>query len=162
LITAGRMPARALGPREAAMVMTGAPVPAGCDAVVMQERTRSADDGVRVEEPEVRAGQNILRRGGEMRGGAGVLPRRAMLKPAHLGVLAPVGRTSVRVVRPRVAIVPPGDELVEPARMPGPGQIRNSNAIMLQALAVEEMAAAEVLPIAPDEPARLRRILKRG
>src|SRR5437762_10633599 len=56
LITAGQVPMRDLAPREAAVVMTGAPVPPGCDAVVMHERTRSADGGVWLEEAEVRAG----------------------------------------------------------------------------------------------------------
>ena len=162
LITAGRTPTRGLAAREAAVVMTGAPVPPGSDAVVMHERTRSGDGGVYVEEAEVRAGQNILVRGREMRAGEVVVSRGTILKPAHLGVLASVGRTSVPVLRPRLAIVPTGDELVEPDRLPGPGQIRNSNAILLQAMAIEERAAAEVLPIAPDEPAPLRQILERG
>jgi molybdopterin molybdotransferase len=162
LITAGQTPTRGLGPREAAVVMTGAPVPPGCDAVVMHERTLAAEGSVWVEAPAVRAGQNILPRGREMRAGEVVLTSGVILKPAHLGVLASVGRTSVRVVRPRVAIVPTGDELVEPDRIPGPGQIRNSNAILLQAMAIEETATAELLPIAPDEPARLRQILERG
>jgi molybdopterin molybdotransferase len=162
LITAGQTPTRGLGPREAAVIMTGAPVPSGCDAVVMHERTRSCEGGVWVEEPAVRAGQNLLPRGREMRAGEVVLTRGLVLKPAHLGVLASIGRTSVQVVRPRVAIVPTGDELVEPDRTPGPGQIRNSNAIMLQAMALEEAAAVETLPIAPDEPAGLRRTLERG
>jgi molybdopterin molybdotransferase len=162
LITAGQTPTRALGEREAAVVMTGAPVPLGCDAVVMHERTRSADGAVWVEEPAVRIGQNILPRGREMRAGEVVLTGGSILKPVHLGVLASVGRTSVAVVRPHVAIVPTGDELVEPDRTPGPGQIRNSNAVMLQAMVVEEAATAEALPIAPDEPERLRAILERG
>jgi molybdopterin molybdotransferase len=161
-ISAGQTPTRGLAVGEAAVVMTGAPVPPGSDAVVMHERTRSGDGGVWVEEAEVRAGQNILARGREMRAGEVVLTRGTILKPAHLGVLASVGRTSVRVVRPRVAIVPTGDELVEPERKPGPGQIRNSNAIMLQTMAIEEPAAAEVLPIAPDEPDPLRQVLARG
>jgi molybdopterin molybdotransferase len=97
-----------------------------------------------------------------MRAGEVVLTRGTLLKPAHLGVLAAVGRTSVRARRPHVTIVPTGDELVEPDRTPGPGQIRNSNAVMLRAMAIEEMAAADVLPIAPDEPTRLRQFLERG
>ncbi|HZW34450.1 MAG TPA: gephyrin-like molybdotransferase Glp [Isosphaeraceae bacterium] len=161
-ISAGQTPTRGLAVGEAAVVMTGAPVPPGSDAVVMHERTRSGDGGVWVEEAGVRAGQNILARGREMRAGEVVLSRGTILKPAHLGVLASVGRTSVRVVRPRVAIVPTGDELVEPERKPGPGQIRNSNAIMLQTMAIEETAAADVLPIAPDEPDPLRQVLARG
>ena len=59
-IMAGQTPTRPLAPGEAAVVMTGAPIPAGCDAVVMHERTRSDDGRVRIDEPEVRPGQNIL------------------------------------------------------------------------------------------------------
>ncbi len=163
LITAGQTPSRSLGPREAAVIMTGAPLPSGCDAVVMHERTRSDAGSVWVDEPEVRAGQNILPRAREMRAGDVVLAAGTVLKPAHLGVLASVGRTPVRVVpRPRMAVVSTGDELVEPDRTPGPGQIRNSNAIMLRALALEEFAEVESLPTAPDEPVELRQILERG
>ena len=98
-----------------------------------------------------------------MRAGEVVVARGSILRPARLGVLASVGRTEVRVVpRPLVAIVPTGDELVEPGQMPGPGQIRNSNAVMLQALAIQEGAGATVLPIAPDDPGPLGQILERG
>src|SRR5262249_25829560 len=149
-ITAGQTPARPLGPREAAVIMTGAPVPVGCDAVVMHERTRREGESVWLEEPAIRAGQNLLPRGREMRAGGVGVRAGTILKPAHLGVLASVGRVPVRVVRPRVAVVPTGDELVEPDQTPGPGQIRNSNTIMLRALAIEEGADAESLPTAPD------------
>jgi molybdopterin molybdotransferase len=163
LITAGRMPSRALGRREAAVIMTGAPIPPGCDAVVMQERTRSSDGRVWIEQVPVVSGQNLLRRGAEMRAGDVVVKRGSVLSPARLGVMASVGRSSVIVVpAPRVAIVPTGDELVEPDVKPGPGQIRNSNAVMLGALSREAAAVAETLPIAPDEPARLKEILARG
>ena len=77
-------------------------------------------------------------------------------------MLASVGRSQVKVLRPHVAILPTGDELVEPEKTPGPGQIRNSNALMLQALAIEEGATAETLPVAPDEPAQLRAALEGG
>jgi molybdopterin molybdotransferase len=80
-----------------------------------------------------------------------------------MGVLAAVGRSQVSVIpRPRVAIVPTGDELVEPDRIPGPGQIRNSNATMLAALATEAGATAEALPIAPDQPAALAAALSQA
>ncbi len=163
LITAGRIPTRALGRREAAVIMTGAPIPEGCDAVVMQERTRLLDGVVSIEQVPVRSGQNLLRRGAEMRTGDVVVARGSVLYPAQLGVVASVGRGSVSVVpTPRVAIVPTGDELVEPGETPGPGQIRNSNAVMLRAYSIEAHALAEALPIAPDEPARLSEILARG
>ncbi len=135
-ITAGRTPTRPLGPREAAAIMTGAPLPPGADAVVMIEQTQCREGGVLVEVETVRSGQNRLVRGREMRAGEIVLRRGVRLNAARLGLLASVGRTEVTVVpRPRVAIVPTGDELVEPDQVPGPGQIRNSNAVMLQALA---------------------------
>ncbi len=163
VITAGRIPTRALGRRQAALVMTGAPIPPGCDAVVMHERVRPLEGVVDVEETTVRPGQNILHRGREMRTGEVVVPRGSILAPARMGVLASVGRAKVRVVpRPQVAIVSTGDELVEPAETPGPGQIRNSNAVMLLGLAEAEGACAQSLPIAPDDPPRLRQVLARG
>jgi molybdopterin molybdotransferase len=163
LITAGRVPSQALRKREAAVIMTGAPIPAGCDAIVMLERTRSVDGVVVIEETAIRAGQNVLRRGAEMRADDVVLNRGSVLHPVQLGVLASVGRTEVQVTpRPRVSIVPTGDELVEPGETPGPGQIRNSNAVMLCALATESGALAAKLPIARDEPEALARILEQA
>lgn len=162
-ITAGRLPTRALGPREAAAIMTGAPLPEGADAVVMVERCRRGDDRVFIEPQPIASGMNRLTRGREWKAGEVVLRRGERLGPAHLGLLASVGRSGVLAVpAPRVAIVPTGDELVEPGQVPGPGQIRNSNAVTLHALAVEAGAKAEVSPIAPDDPDRLRAILARG
>jgi molybdopterin molybdotransferase len=163
VITAGRLPSRPLLPGETAVVMTGAPVPAGCDAVVMHEKTRTEDRHVVIEEPAVRPAQNLLARGREMRAGSIVVARQSILNPARLGVLASVGRTTVRIVpRPTAAIVPTGDELVEPSQVPGPGQIRNSNTIMLQALASQSGVDAEMSPIAADEEASLRKVLAEG
>ncbi len=160
LITAGRMPSRALRPGEAAVIMTGAPVPSGCDAVVMHERTHAHGGIVVIEETPVKAGQNLLRRGREMRAGEVVMQQGCVLHPTHLGVLASVGRSKVQVIRmPRVSIVPTGDELVEPGQTPGPGQIRNSNAVILRALATESGALAATLPIARDDPDELAGIL---
>jgi molybdopterin molybdotransferase len=74
-----------------------------------------------------------------------------------------VGKPQVLVVpRPKVAIVSTGDELVEPDRIPGSGQIRNSNSVMLAAQVMAHGAVVKVLPIAPDEPVELERILKEG
>jgi molybdopterin molybdotransferase len=162
-IMAGQVPSRPLGRGEAAVVMTGAPIPPECDAVVMHERTQAGEDRVLILEPEVKAGQNLMPRGQEMRAGDVVVAAGSILGPARLGVLASVGRVEVRVVpRPRVAIVPTGDELVDPGQVPGPGQIRNSNAVLLHALAIQEGARATVLPIAPDLPGPLATILERG
>ncbi len=164
LIVAGQSGSRGLRRREAAVIMTGAPVPPGCDAVVMHERTRKQSGGdVVIEQIPVKPGQNILRRGAEMLAGEVVLSRGSVLRPPQLGVLASVGRTDVQVIpRPRVSIVPTGDELVEPGEAPGPGQIRNSNAVMLRALATESGALATTLPIARDEPDELATLLDRA
>jgi molybdopterin molybdotransferase len=160
-ILAGQTPTRGLGSCEAAVIMTGAPLPAEADAVVMQEHTRSAHEDVVVDAPEVRTGQNILRRGRIYRLGDPLLRSGVQLSPSSLGLLASVGRTRVRVIpRPTLAILPTGDELVEPDQVPGPGQIRNSNAVMLEALAIDHHASARVYPIAPDEPGELRRVVQ--
>lgn len=162
-ITAGRTPTRPLGPCEAAAIMTGAPMPEGADAVVIVERTRRDGESVVIEHPTVTTGQNVMKRGREMKKGEAVLARGEVLNAASLGVLASVGRTRVEVTgRPRVAIVSTGDELVEPDRVPGPGQIRNSNATVLRALAAENGAEVETYPIAPDESKALREVLGRG
>jgi molybdopterin molybdotransferase len=143
--------------------MTGAPLPSGADAVVMVEQTRRQDEGVVIEDPAVAPGRSLLARGREMRAGEVVLRRGARLNPVRLGLLAAVGRTTVAITpRPEVVIVPTGDELVEPGRVPGPGQIRNSNALMLEAFAVGRGCRARALPIIPDDPEPLRAALERG
>jgi molybdopterin molybdotransferase len=143
--------------------MTGAPLPPGADAVVMIEQTRRSGDVVVIDDPAVTPGKFRLERGRELRAGDVVVHRGERLNAPMLGVLASVGRTEVEVVPPpRVVVVPTGDELVEPDRVPGPGQIRNSNAVMLQALALAAGAEAEALAIAPDDPGRLGAALGRG
>lgn len=94
-----------------------------------------------------------------MRRGDLLLHPGVRLNSIRLGLLASVGRAAVSVIpRPRVCVLPTGDELVEPSCEPGPGQIRNSNGILLSAMA----GGAETLPIAPDEPEALRRALQYG
>jgi molybdopterin molybdotransferase len=162
-IVAGRRSNRPLGPREAAAIMTGAPLPPGADAVVMIEQTRRLGALVLVDDPVVTAGKFRLPRGREVGAGEVVLARGVRLNAPRLGVLASVGRSEALVIpRPRVVVVPNGDELVEPDRFPGPAQIRNSNAPMLRALAEDAGAEAESRPIAPDDAAALRAALEQA
>lgn len=161
-ILAGQIPRRALQPGQAAAIMTGAPLPPGADAVVMvEESRRPAATTVALRGP-VRPGQNRLLRGREMKAGEAVLEPGTLLNAARIGLLGSVGRATVTAIpRPVVAVVTTGDELVPVDRLPGPGQIRNSNAAMLAALAAS--AGGDVRspgPIAPDEPAALRRCLE--
>jgi molybdopterin molybdotransferase len=151
-VTAGRTPTVPLGPGQATRIMTGAPLPAGADAVVMVERTRPLDGGrVEVKDEAVRPGRNVMPRAQEMRRGETVLAAGAVLRPQELGVLATVGRPSARLhPAPRVAVLSTGDEVVEAAEVPGPGQIRNGNGPMLCACAARAGAVPNYLGIARD------------
>jgi molybdopterin molybdotransferase len=147
---AGTPAARAVGEGEAIAISTGAQVPEGTGAVVPVERTRPAGAAAapgraaerRVVVEPLPAGANIRRAGEDVRAGATVLHAGTPIGPAEIAMLAQVGRTEVRVGgRPRVAVVVTGDELVEPGEPLGPGQIRDSNAPALAALATAAGAA---------------------
>jgi molybdopterin molybdotransferase len=162
-ILAGQVPTQALRTGEAAEIMTGAPVPTGCDAVVMREHTRAESRSVMILETGVRSGQNLLKQGREMCAGEVVAGPGMLLTPASVGLLAAVGHSPVKVVPPPdLSIVPTGDELVEFCQVPGPGQIRNSSALMLEAMAREAGARPEVFPIVRDDSGLLRDALARA
>lgn len=126
-------------PGEAARIFTGAPVPAGADAIVMQEDCEAVDEGrVRVNVVPT-AGQWIRRAGEDVTRGAVVLARGQRLTPAALGLAAGIGMARLSVTRrPRVALFSTGDELVMPGDLPPeqmpPGAIYNSNRYFLRAL----------------------------
>ncbi|MCY3784423.1 MAG: molybdopterin molybdotransferase MoeA [Chloroflexi bacterium] len=155
----------------AARIMTGAPIPPGADAVLPFEDTDgvhwaqksgAANGKVRVLET-AEVGENIRRRGGDVAQGDVVAPKGQVLDAAHIGVLASVDVTEVCVhPRARVAILPTGDEIVEVGDPIAPGQVRNSNAWGLTALAQRYGAIAERLPIAPDTEAGLRTAIRHG
>ena len=163
-VMAGQTPRLAVGGRQATRIMTGAPVPAGADAVVMVERTRTADDGrVLIDDPTLQPGRNILTRGREMRRDDVVLRAGAVLRPQEFGLLAAVGRTSAAVVpSPRVAVLPTGDELVEPGETPGPAHIRNSNGPMLLAQIARAGGRPHPLGVARDRLDSLRPLVAEG
>jgi molybdopterin molybdotransferase len=132
-LPAGRAPLQPVGPGEAIRIMTGAPIPAGAEAVVIVEKTRTDGETVLVE-GSVKAGENIRRAGENVARGEIVLPGGTPIRAADVGLLASLGRTTVRVhQKPAVAVVSSGDELVPPDREPGPGQIRDSNRFTLAA-----------------------------
>ena len=137
-VAMGRRPAEPLKPGEAVSVATGAMLPEGADAVVMIEDTVPAGDGdgppqVAVTRA-VSAGDNVLRRGSDVRRGEVVLTAGTRIGPAQVGALAAVGVVEVPVHRlPTVAVISTGDELVAPQEPVSPGTVRDANAYALAA-----------------------------
>jgi molybdopterin molybdotransferase len=163
-VTAGAVPATPVAAGEALRIMTGAPMPAGADTVVMIERTGNLDEGkVAIEDTALRGGQNVLARAREMKCGETILQRGVVIRPQEIGILAAAGRGQAAVFpRPRVAVVSTGDEVVEPCERPGPGQIRNSNGAMLTAQADRAGAVPQYLGIARDRLESLRPMISAG
>jgi molybdopterin molybdotransferase len=149
-VAAGGQAERTLAPGEAFRIFTGAPLPAGADAVIPQEDVREAGELVLVPRP-VRAGEYVRPRGEDIRAGEAALDRGRLLGPAEIGLLAALGRTQASVVRrPRVGILSTGDEIADLGALPGRGQIRNSNSYSLMAQVVEAGGEPVLLGVAPD------------
>lgn len=162
-LPAGRLARRRLGPMQAARIMTGAPVPAGADAVVMVEDTERSDGGGVLVRRAVRPGENIGLAGEDLKRGETALERGAVIGPAEIGMLAAANAARVAVVRrPRVAVIATGDEIVEPGAAKRRGQIRNANGPALAALAVRAGAEVRYLGIARDHGPALAAKLARA
>ena len=153
VIAAGHPVSTPLPPGATLRIMTGAPLPAGADAVIMKEEAEE-QGGVVTFRGGAAPGQHVRRTGEDIVAGDVVLPAGVLLGPGELGLLSALGRTLVQVHRrPQVAIVSTGDELVPADIAPGPGQIVNSNAHALLAQVTAAGAIGRVLPIAADDPA---------
>lgn len=147
---------------EAAAIMTGAPVPAGADAVVMVEYTSRVGDEVEVTRA-VAASDNIVPAGSEAKRGERLLSPGTRLDHAAIAVAASVGKSHLLVrSKPRVAVLATGDELVDVDVPPAPHQIRNSNTYSLAAQILVAGGEPVLLPIAPDVPERLRELIIEG
>ena len=144
---------------EAVRIMTGAPVPQGADSVQQVELTREAGNGKEVEilEP-VTLGRSIVHRGDEIKRGEIVLRAGERINSAAVAVLASFGKAQIEVVKPpRVSVLATGSELVSVHEQPGVDQIRDSNNYTIRAYAREAGAVVELLPLAGDDTALLKR-----
>ncbi len=130
---AGSMAGVSVVPGTVVKITTGAPLPAGADAVVMVEQTTEHDGRVHIQ-AAVAAGADVRPIGSDLAVGQLVLRAGQWIGPAEVGLLASLGHAAARVFpAPRVAVLSTGDELCEPGTAPGPGQIRDSNRFSLMA-----------------------------
>jgi molybdopterin molybdotransferase len=150
-VAAGQVATRALAAGEAYRIMTGAPIPPGADAVVMQEYCERAGDVVTLRRT-AKLREHIRDRGEDVRAGAVVLRPGVTLRAAELGTLAAARRAQVAVTRrPVVALLSTGDELRDVDQPLDPGAIADTNSYALAALVREAGGEPRVLPIARDD-----------
>lgn len=163
-IAAGDVPRFPLTPGTASRIMTGAPIPQGADAVVQVEHTEMAGDSlVAIRNLDIGPGKNLLRLGTSLRVGDVVLKKSMSLRPIEIAVLAEIGGGMVNAIpRPRVAVLPTGNELVSVGERPSQGQIRNSNGPMLLASVTRADAEPMELGIARDTHQDLAKWIERG
>jgi molybdopterin molybdotransferase len=145
-----------LPPGRCCRIFTGAPLPEGADAVEQQEQVRRAGrDAIAFSRP-AQVGRFVRPRGSDLAGGQAAVRAGAVLDPGTIALAAALGRPEVLVHRrPRVAVLPTGDELVPVGRTPGPGQIVESNGHALAAAVRDAGGAPTLLPPAGDDPATL-------
>lgn len=152
----------AIGSGQACSIMTGAPVPAGADAVVMVEYTTEADKRVEISRSAT-PGENIVPAGAEARAGSPLITRGTRLNDAAIALAASAGKSRLQVYkRPQVAVLTTGDEIVDINATPGPTQIRNSNSYSLAVQIRRAGGEPMLLPIAPDDRQALRRLIEEG
>lgn len=161
-VPAGKVHQKTVATGQAVRIMTGAPLPKGCDTVVPLEEISLKGDSIELHKVPS-AGSHVRLRGEEIKAGATVLGVGTVLSPGSIGLLASAGRSRVRVhPAPRVAVLSNGDELVELGESPGPGKIINSNAHMLAARLREDGYQPEMLGIARDCRENLESCLRKG
>lgn len=161
-ISAGSTQKIFLRPGEAAAVFTGAPIPRGTQAVVMQEYAQRVNGSIMVQE-SVQNSENIRRRGEDFKKGDLLISKGTHLEPQHLALLAAIGFDKVNITRPpNVAILATGSELVSPGKNLRRAQIYDSNTPLLEALLKKLGAHPFVFSKVRDSMSGIRQIIRKG
>ncbi len=156
---AGKSDAGPVTHGSAVRIMTGAPIPAGADAIVIVEHTQT-DGGDVLVYREASPGANVRRAGEDVKRGQVVLTKGSVISPAAMGMLASVGVAEPLVYRkPRAAVITTGDELVDAAEQPAPGQIRNGNQYSLLGEALHAGCEVTMLQRTRDDQDEIERTL---
>jgi len=152
IIPAGQAPTKTIHENQCSKIMTGAPIPNGADCVIMVEQTEIiSENKIRFTVSETL--NNIAYKAEDVSKGEVVLKKGILIQPQHIAVLASVGAVKPMVTRqPKVAVISTGDEIIEPEGIPGPSQIRNSNAYQLIAQIKKLNCIPIYMGIAPDDP----------
>ena len=162
-VKAGEVSSLCLKKGEALQIMTGAPVPAGADAVVMVEYTERPNSDEVIILKSSTSKSNIALKGSERKVGDLLVSKGDRVSSIELGGLASVGKSQIYLFkRPTVGILTTGDELVEVDEKPGPGQIRNSNAYLLYSQVLKIGGIPKILSTATDNIKDLRNQINKG
>jgi molybdopterin molybdotransferase len=161
-LAAGMETTDPVAPGKAVKIMTGAPIPPGCDTVVPIEETEETEMGIRIT-GDIKAGSHIRKRGDDMRSGAMVIAAGTVLRPQEIAMLASCGRTAVGVFsKPKIGVLATGDELLQPGEPLSPGKIVNSNSLGIAAQVLDAGGEPLMLGIARDEEDATRKAILAG
>lgn len=161
-VQAGSLFEGEIGSGQTVRIMTGAPLPRGADAVVEQEAVVVEGKTIRLSE-SIFKGKNIRQQGDDVKVGETIILKGTKIGPAEMGLLASLGVSHVNVFRkPVVAILTTGNELIGVSEIPGPGQIRNSNAYTLFAMLTHLECETKILDPARDEEGSLQTSISKG
>jgi molybdopterin molybdotransferase len=159
-VAAGAKSRGGMGPGLAMRIMTGAPIPAGADAVIQLEDTDRGVARVGIRRP-VGSGECVRRAGEDLAAGSPALGAGAALGPQQLALLAAIGRDRVVVrPRPRVLVISTGSELIDVGHRPGFGEVTDSNSYLITAAARDAGADARRIGIVPDDHSKLLDVLE--
>jgi len=162
-LKAGSVSPEAVKDNQAIRIMTGAVMPAGADSVIMVELTeKEGMDRVKIFK-ETKPGENIRNAGEDIKKGEKVIEKGALLNSAHIGILASLGKSKVRVTRrPKVAVLATGDEVIDVDEELTPGKLRSSNTYTLYSQILKCGGIPKNLGIAKDRPQELEKKIKEG